>query len=198
LEPESTTGILDQCVQRLEIVINHYPIKKTTVIGFIYPENSVQQIPGIWEGLKLETVEKEVSLNDIEHKILRPQFKEPRIHFAIVCASLGCPQLKSHAYEAVTLEQQLEDSAGRFINNHSKVRLMRAQKKLQVSKIFNWFGKDFFSFARPEWKQWYPGAEGGVIGFLSKYMPSDDLNFLQKNTVSLDYLDYDWTLNEKK
>jgi Protein of unknown function, DUF547 len=182
----------------LQIVINHYPIKKTRLLGFIYPDNSVQQIPGIWKEIKLDTAGTKVSLDEMEHKILRPVFKEPRIHFAIVCASVGCPQLQNEAYTPSKLEQQLEDSARRFINNASKVRLRRTQKQLQVSKIFKWFADDFARFGRPEWRKWYSGAEAGVVGFISRYLPPDDVKFLHDNAVSLDYLEYDWSLNEKR
>lgn len=179
------------------IVIDHYPIHGDRMIGFLYPENSVQRITGIWDGIRLGTAGREVSLNDIEHKILRPVFHEPRIHFAIVCASKGCPVLQNEPYRASALEQQLEASAHGFIQDPSKVRLNRAAGKLELSKIFNWFYEDFDAMADPSWEHLY-GDEAGPVAFVSKHVASTDAAFLKSRAVKIGYFDYDWSLNEKK
>ncbi len=82
----------------IKAIIVHYPIKTRTFIGLFSPQNSILQIPGVWNRLRFQAVGKMVTLDEIEHEILRKKFKEPRIHFAIVCASMSCPDLASEAY----------------------------------------------------------------------------------------------------
>jgi len=84
-----------------------------------------------------------LNLNNLEKNILIPDFREPRIHFAIVCASQSCPKLRSWAYTAEQLEEQLNDSARRFINDPTRNRFDQEQKVAYLSKIFDWFTEDF-------------------------------------------------------
>lgn len=181
----------------LRIVIDHYPIQKTRLIGFIYPENSVQQIAGIWDKTRLRAAGRQVSLNDIEHNILRAQFKEPRVHFAIVCASIGCPLLKNEPYLPEILESQLEASVRDFVMNPAKILLNREKNKISLSKIFKWFVDDFASFADDGWKKVY-SEEAGPVAFVSKYLPAGDAAFISTRPLAVDYLEYDWSLNEAR
>lgn len=121
-----------------------------------------------------------ITLDDIEHNILRPTFKDPRVHFAINCASKGCPPLISEPYRGHTLEQQLNESARAFINDPGKNRL--EGNTLYVSKIFKWFSKDF---------------DGDIIGFFLKHAAKDLKKKLaiQGGNIKIRYLDYDWSLN---
>jgi len=102
----------------VKAVIDNYPIKGS-VFSF-YPRNSIRQIDGVWDKLRFRAIGKMVNLEEIEHEILRKQFKEPRIHFAIVCASLGCPDLRSEAYRADIINEQFESAAIEFVNNPEK------------------------------------------------------------------------------
>jgi hypothetical protein len=179
----------------LQIVIDHYPIRGGRLLGVLYPENSVQRIPGIWDDIKITAAGRQVSLNDLEHKILRPVFKEPRIHFAIVCASISCPVLRSQPFRASPLQRQLEDAAQDFINNPTKVRWNANEKKLEISKIFDWFSEDFASFADESWVKHYSKKQAGPVAFISKYLPAGEA--LKKSKVKVEYLDYDWHLNEQ-
>jgi Protein of unknown function, DUF547 len=182
----------------LQIVIDRYPIRGGRLFGVLYPENSVQRIPGIWDNIKTRAAGREVSLNDIEHKILRPIFKEPRIHFAIVCASISCPVLRSEPFRASSLQGQLEDAARDFVNNPTKVRWDANEKKVEISKIFDWFSEDFASFADESWLKLYSKKQAGPVSFVSKYLPAATGETLKNGKVKVDYLDYDWHLNEQK
>jgi Protein of unknown function, DUF547 len=168
----------------LKIVIDHYPIRGGKLLGIFYPENSVQRIPGVWDVVKTQMAGREVSLNTIEHRILRTIFKEPRIHFSIVCASLGCPVLRTEPFRANELESQLEAATRDFINNPSKVRWNQNTNRLEVSKIFDWFASDFRS-------------AGGVVSFIKRYA-SKELAEKITPDKKVAYLEYDWRLNERK
>jgi hypothetical protein len=125
----------------------------------------------------------EISLYDLEHEILIPQ-KEPRIHFAINCASMSCPLLRSHAYLATDLNRQLEDSARQFINDPSRNRFDRENKIAYLSKIFDWFEDDFARHS------------GSVLAYVAGYVEHAELaEGLRNHDYTIEYLEYDWTLN---
>ena len=180
----------------LQIVIDRYPLRGSKILGAFYPENSVQRIPGIWDNVRTLAAGRSVSLNDIEHKILRPIFQEPRIHFSIVCASLGCPLLRSEPFVPDVLQSQLDEAAKSFINNPSKVRFDSAKKTLQLSRIFDWFADDFQSAADESSKKLYSKKNAGPVAFVSKYLPADVAEALHKSAAKIEYFDYDWTLND--
>jgi len=123
-----------------------------------------------------------LTLDEIEHEILRPRFQDPRIHFAVNCASIGCPKLISNPYEANTLEKQLDTVTRDFINNPDRNYLKG--DTLYVSRIFKWFAEDF---------------NHDIRGFFLQYA-SDDLRQALAavgNDLNIRYLDYDWSLNGK-
>lgn len=123
-----------------------------------------------------------ITLDDIEHTILRPRFKDSRVHFAINCASVSCPPLLSEPFLGSTLDQQLDRATGAFINNPKRNYL--DGETLYVSRIFKWFGKDF---------------NYDIIGFFLKYA-DDHLKKeleIKKQTIQINYLHYDWSLNGK-
>lgn len=124
---------------------------------------------------------KPVGLNQIEHDILRKQFVEPRIHFALVCASIGCPLLRPEAYCSETVSDQLEADARRFIQNPDKVRYDPTQNVLYCSQIFKWYGQDFLKVA--------PSVPAYIGLHLEPTIPLDKATTIQ-------YLPYDWSLNQ--
>jgi hypothetical protein len=122
-----------------------------------------------------------VSLNDIEHGILRPQFQEPRLHFALVCASEGCPLLRTEAYWPDRLTQQLAADAHRFINNPEKVRYDSDRHTLYCSKIFKWYETDFLAVA------------DSIPAYIQPYRSDLEL----PAAVTVTYLPYSWALNQR-
>jgi hypothetical protein len=179
----------------LQIVTDHYPIKKQVLKGLVYPANSVQQIRGVWTDIKSTFAGREVSLDFLEHQIIRLEFGEPRIHFAIVCASIGCPLLRSEAFRPSNLDAQLESAARDFVNNPTKVKF--EPQVIRISKIFDWFSSDFSKFGSVEFKKTYSKKEAGPIGFISRYVSPADGQILSGG-VKVAYFEYDWSLNEQK
>ncbi len=168
----------------IKLVLENYPIKKAFGLKALsYPHNSVQQIKNVWSRGVVWVFGRSMSLNDIEHNTLRREFGEPRIHFALVCASIGCPQLRKDAFVGEVLKTQLDEQAHRFINNPIQVRYDISTNTLYLSPIFKWFGKDFES-------------HGGINAFLKKYLPEFDAADVNEKT-SITWLTYDWSLNEQ-
>lgn len=126
---------------------------------------------------------RDISLYDLERKVLIPM-GEPRIHFAIVCASKSCPWLRSEAYTPDRIEQQLDDSARQFINDPSRNFFDSARKVAYLSQIFDWFAEDF------------QRSSGSVLGYLTPYLNDQRLAQESKNGgYAIKHLDYDWNLN---
>ncbi len=127
---------------------------------------------------------RKYSLYKIENKILR-KFSEPRIHFALNCASQSCPLLKDGLYSGENLDQELDMAATLFIRSPNGARLDRKNKILHLSPIFKWYRKDFEK------------SSGSIIEFLKKYLREEDREFIEDNLVEMkiSYKEYDWGLN---
>ena len=183
----------------IEGIIRNYPIQWGGLLSQIrFPQNSIRQISDFWDTVFIPVMGKDITLNQIEHNILRREFGDPRIHFAIVCASLGCPKLVSYAFRGDSIDKQLNQVTRDFINNPDKVRLDREDGTLYLSSIFDWYKEDFP--ATPSAKEQlgkYNKDEQGVIEFVLKYLPEAQQNYIVKNQPSIKYLKYDWALNEK-
>jgi hypothetical protein len=123
------------------------------------------------------------SLDDIEHENLRRQNRDPRVHYALNCASISCPMLREEAYVAERLERQLEEQAVRFLGDRSRNRF--AAGKLEVSKIFDWYAEDFEP--RPAYFSRY-------AKLLADEPPAQKL--IAEGKAPLGFLDYDWSLND--
>jgi hypothetical protein len=116
---------------------------------------------------------RRVSLDDIEHEIIRKRFREPRIHFALVCASISCPRLGREAFRGATLEAQLERQTRQFLTERRNVEYDKRRGVLRLSALFRWYGEDF----------------GGVVEFVRRYRP--DIGEPRR----VRYFDYDWGVN---
>ena len=159
----------------IKLILTKYPdIKSIRELGFL---NS-----GPWKKKVVQLKNEAVSLDHIEHEILRPRFKDPRVHFAINCAAKSCPPLKSEPFRADILNQQLDDATRSFLNNPTSYNL--EGNTFYVSKIFKWFAEDF---------------NADVLSFYLKYAKADLRQKLEanRNEIIIKYMTYDWELNGK-
>ena len=125
-----------------------------------------------------------INLYDLEQKVLIPDYREPRIHFVIVCASKSCPKLQSRIYAPATLEEQLEAGARAFINDPARNRFDREKKIAHLSMIFKWFESDFATQA------------GSLLDYIRRYVLDPDLaRDLAQRPYRIEFVDYDWSLN---
>ena len=124
----------------------------------------------------------ELSLNDIENGILRESFKDARLHAAINCASVSCPNLRNEAFVADELDVQLEEQMRAFVADESKNRLDRKKGRVRISEIFKWFKGDFERDA------------DGVRAYIARFSPEADREFIRE--ARIDYIGYDWDLND--
>lgn len=155
------------------LILKHYPVKSIKdIAGKIYKINTPWDIKFITIG------GKKYDLNNIEHGILRKNFDDPRIHFALVCASISCPRLRNEAYTAARLNAQLEDAGRVFLNDKSKNNISAG--KAELSKYFSWYKGDFTK-------------NGSLPDFINRYSQTK----INANT-KIGSLDYNWNLNEQK
>ncbi len=170
--------------QQLSMLINLYNAATINLIIDNYPVKSIKRIGGIfkgpWKQKLVGLFDENITLNHLEHEIIRKKFSEPRIHFALVCAAMGCPILRSQAYVPANLDIQLSDQAKVFIKDTPlKNRYEATNKTLYLSPIFKWYKVDFEREA------------GSLVNYLQLYYPEID------NEVKIRYTDYDWSLNSQ-
>ncbi|MCG9552260.1 DUF547 domain-containing protein [Vibrio sp. Isolate31] len=152
----------------VDLILDAYPVKSITKLGGLFSF-------GPWGDDVVSVNGKSLTLNDIEHRILRPIWQDPRTHYAVNCASLGCPNLQPQAFTANNTETLLEQAASEFVNSDKGV-LVKGNK-LQLSSIYEWFAVDF-------------GTEEQLIQHLDQYRTE-----AVTNTQNISY-DYDWSLNQ--
>ncbi|GAB2950053.1 DUF547 domain-containing protein [Hymenobacter coalescens] len=159
----------------IKLILNHYPLESIKDIG------SKIQIPFVttpWAAEFFSIGGQKMSLDDIEHGTLRKQYNDPRIHFALVCASISCPRLRNEAYTAVKLNQQLDDQGRDFLRNPAKNKV--GKESAQLSKYFDWYKGD-----------WNQNGQS-VAKWVNRYSTTPMLP-----TAKITYLDYNWKLNEQ-
>lgn len=142
-------------------------------------------LKGPWSERMVHAAGRSLTLDEVEHEIIRREFDEPRVHFALVCAALGCPPLRSEAYTGTLLDEQLEDQARRFIRGSpGKNRIDLETRTVWVSPIFLWYDDDF------------GGSRESLGRFLASYWPEgEERSLLESGRFRLRETDYDWTLN---
>jgi hypothetical protein len=162
----------------IRLIIDHMPLRSIRDIGLGLP---------FWLGpwsIDVASVGGErYTLNEIEHEIIRAQFRDARVHCALVCASRSCPKLREEAYEGYTLNAQLDEDVRRFLGD--SVRNRFETETLFLSKIFDWYESDFEDFA------------GSLKAFIVRYGPPGARAVLQNADAHVEFLPYDWSLNTK-
>ncbi|MDJ0765305.1 MAG: DUF547 domain-containing protein [Myxococcota bacterium] len=162
----------------IKLVLDNFPVKSLQNVG---------AKPGsAWEEKRIPLAKlegKTLSLGDVENEILRKRFTEPRIHFALVCAAKSCPILISEAYQGQKLNTQLKRQTRQFLNDSSKNRYDAANKTLYLSKIFEWYGKDFVDNVP------------SVAAYVAPHMSHQAVEDVAAGQVNVEFLHYDWALN---
>ena len=161
----------------LKLIVDNYPLKSIRNLGVL---------PGAaWREFTVRFGGQLLTLDHLENKIIRVNYHEPRIHFALVCAALGCPPLRSEAYTGARLNEQLDDQARQFFNQPEKNRFDAAKNTLYLSPIFKWYEADFTKPA------------GSLAAYAKTFLPEAQRAALTEvDKVKVRFTDYDWALNE--
>jgi hypothetical protein len=171
---------------QLAFLINVYNATTIQLIIDAYPVDSIKSLGSFlkspWARESVQLFGKAISLDTLEHKIIRKNYSEPRIHFALVCAAMGCPPLRAEAYQGARLEVQLDDQARTFLATTAKNRIDTERKKLLLSPIFDWYRDDF------------EAASKSLAGFVAPYLGATEEVLA---SYGVDFTDYDWSLNDR-
>lgn len=176
--------------EQLTFLINLYNAATLQLIIDHYPVESIRKIWAPWKNpWKQEVVTlfgEKVTLDHVEHGLIRKDYREPRIHFALVCAAISCPLLRGEPYTPERLDEQLTDQGRNFLNTKSKNRMDMEKQTAYLSAIFKWFSGDFEEQA------------GSILAFVRPYFAEETAKKIEDGTFRVEYLDYDWSLNDSK
>lgn len=172
----------------LKLIADNYPVKSISDLhygGSLTLATAMRRT--VWHTHRFTVGGRVLTLDAVEHAILRPVFGDYRIHAAIVCAAMSCPPLRSEAYEGGAIDRQLNEQMRLFLANRSLNRYDASTRTLHLSKIFSWFEKDF------------TGGRGDLVEVLLPHLPAETADALKgcEREVRIRYLPYDWRLNER-
>ena len=174
---------------KLAFLINAYNAFSIRLILDHNADGSLESINDIpaeerWDKVRWNVAGRTMSLNQIEHEEIRPNFKEPRIHFALVCAAVGCPPLRNSAFSGSALDGQLEQQT-KYVHSHKTwLRFAAQTNTVHVTRLYDWYGSDFEQTA------------GSVLDFIGRYNANVARATAGREQPTLEFLDYDWSLND--
>ena len=193
--------------QQMAFLINAYNAYTVQLILTKYPDlKSIKDLGGTfsspWKQKFFKLLGQDAYLDQLEHEMLRKKgvYDEPRVHFAVNCASIGCPMLREEAFTADKLDAQLDEQAVRFISDRSRNRY-NAQRGLEISKIFDWFKEDWQSGYKGVGKDQAPvNSREQYFGKYAKLLSDkpDEQKIIADGKAEIRFLDYDWNLNDAK
>lgn len=167
--------------EKKALLVNLYNLEAIKLLADNYPVSSPQEISNFYDKKFITYNHSLLSLNDIENDVIRKEFKDPRIHFALVCGALGCPPITNTAYTTKGLEDQLNQQTKLALNNNEFIKVILNDKTVLVSEIFKWYESDFLK------------ENKNILQFINKYRttPIDE-------KYTLDYYPYNWKINDIK
>ncbi len=182
----------------LQSIVDSLPLSRSFNLGSMAHPRGIRWISGVWDKKTWTLMGEPVTLDHIEHGILRKDYDEPRLHAALVCAAKSCPPLRHEPFTGAKLEAQLEDQMRRFVTNPAiGLAIDRAAGKVLLSKIFDWYGDDFVSRHLPADDFGDHGDKvRAVLAAATPHLDPEDQAYLREGNFSIGYLDYDWSLNE--
>ncbi len=174
----------------IKLIVNNYPIDSIKDIGGFFK--------GPWDQDIVQLFGEIITLDHLEHKILRKKYNEPRLHMALVCAAKGCPPLRSEAYTAESFDAQLDDQIKELLSNLLKFKINLNSKTVYLSSIFKWYGDDFISKYSPTTGfDDLSKRDRAVANYISKHLPEKEKQFLHAGYYTVEHLYYDWSLNSQ-
>jgi hypothetical protein len=186
-------------LEMLRIIVDNYPIESTRILRIIWPPDSIRHINGIWDQYKFIVMDEEFTLQEVDQRFFREKFDEPRVFLAITYASLSSPPLRNESYYGYKLNEQLNDQAKKFLANPLAFKLDRETQKVYLSAIFepSWYGQYFIKKygTDKKFKNQQPAVRA-VLNFITGYIPEPDVRFLETTNYTVEFMNYNWRLNE--
>ncbi len=170
----------------LKVICDHYPVASIKDLHFGGRILGTVLKKTVWDRPFIRIGGETYTLNQIEHEIIRPEYGDPRIHFALVCAAVSCPPLRPEAYEGPILDRQLDDQARTFLRDPERNQWNASDRTASLSKILEWYGGDF------------GGTDVERLLYLATFLPAKEADAIRGNPQAwhIQYEHYDWGLNE--
>jgi hypothetical protein len=179
----------------IKTVVTHYPISsvidvKRPSLFFFLPRKS-----GFFLFQRVTFGGATTSFYYLEQRVIRKRFAEPRVHFALNCASMGCPQLPRRAFTAEHLDKELDREARKFLSEKRNLRIDHEQKVVFLSTIFDWYKKEFLTWYQDR----FPGQKATLLSYVASYAPSEKAEALrmEESSYQVRFIPYDWRLNDQ-
>jgi len=186
-------------IQMLNIIIANYPIDASRILSLFWGPHSIRHIKGIWTDYKFMVMDEEFTLKEVQQRFFNKEFGEPIVYFALSYASLSSPPLRSEPYYGYKLHEQLEDQTKRFLSSGRALKIDRDKHTVYLSAILqsSWHGQEFVGKfgTDKKFKDQQP-ATRAVLNFITNYIAQRDVDFLEVENYSVQYIKYDWTLND--
>ena len=184
----------------LKIIVDNYPIESNRMLRLFWPPNSIRHIKGIWDEHKFIIMDEEFTLQEIDQRFLQKEFSEPLAFFAISYASVSGTPLRNEAYCGRNLSTQFDDQVKKFLAGQHAFKIDKENQKVYLSSILNstWYGNQFIAKYGTDlkFKQQEPAVRA-ILNFLTKYVSPQDVDYLETGNYTVEFLRYDWTLNDR-
>jgi hypothetical protein len=186
-------------LKMLEVIARNYPIQSSWWLRLTWPPSDIRHIEGIWTDYRFIVMDEEFTLREVERRFFRKTFGDPRVFLAITYASRSGPPLRRTVYFGENLDRQLDQQVKRFLASSQGLRIDRQSMTVHLSALFKatWRGKEFVARYGTEKKfKAHPPETRAVLNFITHYLASEDVYFLEVENYSLEYMNYDWRLND--
>ena len=184
----------------LKIIVDNYPIESNRMLRLFWPPNSIRHIKGVWDEHKFIIMNEEFTLQEIDQRFLQKEFGEPLAFFAISYASVSGTPLRNEAYRGRNLSTQFDDQVKKFLAGQHAFKIDRENQMVYLSSILKstWYGNQFIAKYSTDlkFKQQEPAVRA-ILNFLTKYVSPQDVDYLETGNYTVEFLRYDWTLNDR-
>jgi hypothetical protein len=180
----------------IKAVLAHYPIESVIDVQSPAPFSLLSDKAGFFFFQRPIFGGRSTSLYYLENGVIRKRFDDPRFHFALNCASVGCPRLPRQSFSGQTLDRQLDTETRRFLAEARNFRIAHAEKAIYLSSIFKWYRKDFTDW----YQRRHPGKTAGLLDYVRLYLPPESARALAaaRGRYAIRFVPYDWGLNDRK
>lgn len=178
----------------LVTVLRHYPIPSVTAVRAPFPLSLASDKLGFFVLQRIELGGDTTSLYALENSLIRRRYEEPRVHFALNCASLGCPRLPRRAFRGADLDQRLDEEARRFFAEERNLHVDHAARAVRLSSILDWYERDFTRW----YERRYPGSDATLLDYVVLYVTPERRAELEgARAYEVEFVPYDWRLNDR-